>query len=98
MWLRTSAGFSSFYGFDSFLCYGEGVFADCLREIAPEGEKWPGVVESQEEEESNQHVVVNVDDNDDVVVDDDDEEQPPMYFHKLEDAWERAANAVVKKY
>ena len=91
MWLRTSAGFSSFYGFDSFLCYGEGVFADCLREIAPEGEKWPGVVESQEEEESNQHVVVNDDD-------DKDEEQPPMYFHKLEDAWEKAANAVVKKY
>lgn len=87
MWLRTSAGFSQFYGFDSFLCYGEGVFADCLREIAPEGEKWPGVVEDEEEEEeSNQEDDVDVD------------EQPPMYFHKLEDAWERAANAVVKKF
>lgn len=38
MWLRTSAG--SREGYETFLCYGEAIFGDCLEWI-PHHEKWP---------------------------------------------------------
>ncbi len=60
MWLRTSAGPGA-DPFESFLCYGEGVFGDCNEWISP-GEPWPAGdgdeedVEEEEEEEDQDDV------------------------------------------
>ncbi len=48
MWLRTSANQPDI--FESFLCYGDGVFADCNEWISPD-QSWPaGDLEEEEEE------------------------------------------------
>lgn len=47
MWLRTSAGRPD--GFEHFLCYGEGVFADCVHSM-PDFE-WPAGDEVSEDDD-----------------------------------------------
>ena len=54
MWLRTSAGSTA--GFDMFLCYGEGIYADCL-EWTDVSEKWPAGDEVPEGEEDEDETV-----------------------------------------
>lgn len=51
MWLRTSAG-NPLAGFDMFLCYGEGVFADCV-DWVPAEEKWPAGDQRDEDDDED---------------------------------------------
>ena len=56
MWLKTSvgAGHSHGKGFTEFLCFGEGMFSDCVdrdRVIDTEGKvTWPGGDDPEEDE------------------------------------------------
>ena len=77
MWLRTSA--SSSNDFDLFLCYGEGVFADCLDWI-PSHERWPAGDAAPQ-------------DGDDEEEDLDQGQEEVDYLRDLALSWDRPANS-----
>ena len=52
MWLRVSAGPVG-DPFESFLCYGEGIYSDCLQWI-PYEDEWPGGDNGQEEDDQGE--------------------------------------------
>lgn len=64
MWLRTSAGMANTgHGFEQFMCFGEGVYGDCVEEYKisdAEGQEiWPAgddVDEDGEEEDNGEEV------------------------------------------
>lgn len=66
MWLRTSVGGVKHGSFEGFLCFGEGIFSDCVdrdRVIAEAGKKlevnWPGGDEPEEDEEIEEVSEIN---------------------------------------
>lgn len=76
MWLRTSAN-NPHFNFDSFLCYGEGVFADCVDWVGID-EKWPGGEEDD--------LATDLDDEEEQI-------ENPIYLQHMEKEWEKIGNS-----
>lgn len=82
MWLRTSAGVED--GFEAFLCFGEGVYADCMDRIGADA-KWPAGDDREEDDEEEEE-----EENEDGL-------EEWRYLLELEDRVERAAANSAKR-